>query len=119
MSTTIASRTAQAPAANANTATQGMSRYKRLEKLGEGVYGAVYKAVDRHTGKFVAMKRVSCSYCSPSNANPRAQNSLNVDRCPPVAQVLAVNFQYLRFLRLNTSSTSYICYVYFQLHSNS
>ena len=34
-------------------------RYKRLEKLGEGTYGSVFKAEDRVTGETVAMKIVA------------------------------------------------------------
>lgn len=35
-----------------------MEDYTRIEKLGEGTYGIVYKAKNRKTGKFVAMKRI-------------------------------------------------------------
>jgi serine/threonine protein kinase len=33
-----------------------LSNYQRLEKLGEGTYGVVYKAQDKRTGEFVALK---------------------------------------------------------------
>jgi serine/threonine protein kinase len=39
----------------------GYARYRKTEKLGEGMYGVVYKAIDRSTGGFVAMKRVRLS----------------------------------------------------------
>jgi len=32
--------------------------YDKLEQIGEGTYGVVYKALDRQTGKFVALKKV-------------------------------------------------------------
>lgn len=32
--------------------------YDKLEQIGEGTYGVVYKALDKHTGKFVALKKV-------------------------------------------------------------
>lgn len=30
-----------------------MDRYQKLEKVGEGTYGTVYKAKDNHTGKIL------------------------------------------------------------------
>ncbi|VDN29016.1 unnamed protein product [Gongylonema pulchrum] len=35
-----------------------LQNYLRLEKIGEGSYGIVYKAIDKRTGKFVAMKKI-------------------------------------------------------------
>lgn len=32
-------------------------RYEKLEKLGEGTYGKVYKALDSKTGQIVALKK--------------------------------------------------------------
>ncbi|KAJ3125910.1 Cyclin-dependent kinase catalytic subunit [Nowakowskiella sp. JEL0407] len=34
------------------------SKYHKLEKIGEGTYGVVYKAVDRATKQFVALKKI-------------------------------------------------------------
>ena len=35
-----------------------MERYQRLEKIGEGIYGQVYKAKDRRTDTIIALKRI-------------------------------------------------------------
>jgi serine/threonine protein kinase len=36
----------------------GMERYQKLEKIGEGTYGIVYKAKDRVSGQIIALKRI-------------------------------------------------------------
>lgn len=35
-----------------------MERYQKLEKIGEGTYGIVYKAKDRISGTIIALKRI-------------------------------------------------------------
>jgi cyclin-dependent kinase len=35
-----------------------MERYQKLEKIGEGSYGVVYKAKDRITNRIIALKRI-------------------------------------------------------------
>lgn len=35
-----------------------MERYQKLEKVGEGTYGVVYKAKDRVTGEIIALKKI-------------------------------------------------------------
>lgn len=35
-----------------------MERYQKLEKIGEGTYGVVYKAKDKKSAKIVALKRI-------------------------------------------------------------
>jgi cell cycle related kinase len=38
--------------------TEGKERYKTLDKVGEGAFGTVYRALDRESGAEVALKRV-------------------------------------------------------------
>ena len=35
-----------------------MDQFQKIEKIGEGTYGIVYKAKDRDTGKLVALKKI-------------------------------------------------------------
>ena len=35
-----------------------MERYRKLEKVGEGTYGVVYKARDTVSGDIIALKRI-------------------------------------------------------------
>lgn len=35
-----------------------MERYQKLEKIGEGTYGVVFKAKDKKSGKIIALKRI-------------------------------------------------------------
>jgi serine/threonine protein kinase len=35
-----------------------MERYEKLEKVGEGTYGVVYKSRDRASGEIVAIKKI-------------------------------------------------------------
>jgi cyclin-dependent kinase len=35
-----------------------MERYQKMEKVGEGTYGVVYKAKDRVTSEIVALKKI-------------------------------------------------------------
>lgn len=37
---------------------RGMERYSRIDKVGEGTYGIVYKARDRVNGNIVALKKI-------------------------------------------------------------
>ena len=36
----------------------GMDNFQKIEKIGEGTYGVVYKAKDKTTGKEVALKKI-------------------------------------------------------------
>ena len=35
-----------------------LDKYEKKEKLGEGTYGVVYKALDNDTKEFVALKKI-------------------------------------------------------------
>lgn len=37
---------------------RSMERYQKIEKVGEGTYGVVYKSKDRLTGEIVALKKI-------------------------------------------------------------
>ena len=41
-----------------NRLSQKMDNYDKIEKVGEGTYGVVYKAKDKHTGQIVALKKI-------------------------------------------------------------
>jgi cyclin-dependent kinase 2 len=40
------------------SATNEVDRYQRINKIGEGTYGIVYKARDKHTNDIVAVKKI-------------------------------------------------------------
>ena len=35
-----------------------MENFQKIEKIGEGTYGVVYKAKDKSTGRMVALKKI-------------------------------------------------------------
>eukprot|EP01119_Soliformovum_irregulare_P015331 TRINITY_DN4305_c0_g1_i2.p1 TRINITY_DN4305_c0_g1~~TRINITY_DN4305_c0_g1_i2.p1 ORF type:complete len:332 (-),score=85.85 TRINITY_DN4305_c0_g1_i2:229-1224(-) len=57
-STTSIKSAVCAPASSVASKTTPLPKYQLIEKLGEGTYGIVYKAKDRTTGAFVALKKI-------------------------------------------------------------
>ena len=41
-----------------NNMNSKMDKYQKLDKIGEGTYGVVYKARDTTTGELVALKKI-------------------------------------------------------------
>ena len=35
-----------------------MENFQKMSKIGEGTYGVVYKALEKNTGKIVALKKI-------------------------------------------------------------
>ena len=71
-----------------------MERYQRLEKIGEGTYGQVYKAKDRRTDTIIALKRIRLEAEGegiPSNAI-REISLLKELRHPNIVRYVTANF---------------------------
>lgn len=66
-----------------------MENYEKIEKIGEGTYGKVYKARDKTTGKLVALKKTRLEVGAALLYVPA-----HVVPCvPPVAAVAAARMQ--------------------------
>ena len=39
-----------------------LDNYNKIEKVGEGTFGEVYKAIDKRTGEMVAIKRTKLTH---------------------------------------------------------
>ncbi|KAB0395985.1 hypothetical protein E2I00_013393 [Balaenoptera physalus] len=66
-----------------------MQKYEKLEKIGEGTYGTVFKAKNRETHEIVALKRVrlddddECNPVQRISAEEALQHPYFSDFCPP------------------------------------
>jgi len=43
---------------SATSAQSQLDRYEKLQKIGEGTYGVVYKAQDKESGRYIALKKI-------------------------------------------------------------
>lgn len=48
----------QHPLLSSNTLFHCIMQYEKIERVGEGTYGVVYKAKDRRTNHIVALKKI-------------------------------------------------------------
>lgn len=77
-----------------------MERYQKLEKIGEGTYGVVYKAKDRVTETIIALKRIRLEAEDegiPSTAI-REISLLKELRHPNIVRFVVIFFNYLYLL---------------------
>ncbi|CAM9835193.1 unnamed protein product [Ectocarpus sp. 4 AP-2014] len=55
-------------------ACRPVSSYERLNRIGEGAYGTVYRAIDKQTNSIVALKKVRvCVRACLSSSRPSGQ----------------------------------------------
>ena len=66
-------------------------RYELLEEIGKGVFGHVFKAVERSNGQMVTVK-IYKAYCGGTNFAAHAQEEINILRHLEPADVSANAF---------------------------
>ena len=55
-----------------------MDQYEKLEKIGEGTYGKVYKAREKNTGKLVALKKTRLEVTAVKQADRRCWSNIDM-----------------------------------------
>jgi len=81
-----------------------LNDYVRIEKIGEGTYGVVYKAKEKQTGKFVALKKIRLDNEDegvPSTAVREISLLNELSKHPNVVKLLSV---------LHEDSRLYLCF---------
>ena len=69
----------------------GVLQYEKVEKIGEGTYGVVYKALDKHTGQqlFNFSETVVYAYIHTSKYQTPSIPPLPDEACMPLIQIMA------------------------------
>mmetsp|Transcript_13092 Transcript_13092/g.27643 ORF Transcript_13092/g.27643 Transcript_13092/m.27643 type:complete len:294 (+) Transcript_13092:162-1043(+) len=85
-----------------------MDKYEKVEKIGEGTYGVVYKGRDKHTGQTIALKKITLE-----------QEEEGVP-CTTIREIaLLKELQHQNVVRLkdvvNTKSSMYLVFEYLDL----
>eukprot|EP01018_Ginkgo_biloba_P034223 Gb_07906 [translate_table: standard] len=89
-----------------------MENYEKLEKIGEGTYGKVYKALDKRTGQIVALKKARVE-ADQAGLPPTAVREVSILKtlckdCPHIVRLLGV----VRFRTVSGKCGIYLVFEY-------
>lgn len=74
--------TQQVPSLGFYGNARNVETYERLDQIGEGTYGVVYKALDKKTGKIVALKRIRLQAAENTHKAMQNDEQLPADGLP-------------------------------------